>query len=148
MTTYRAPVRDMHFLLDDVLKIDRFNKLPGFSDASRDIRSAILSEAARLSEAVMHPLNARGDLEGCTRHPDATVSVPKGFREAYAQLGEGGWIGLSAPAEYGGQDLPDTLSCAVGEMFSSANVALELFSRATRALCSRWVRGIGSNLSR
>jgi acyl-CoA dehydrogenase len=136
MTTYRAPVRDMHFLLDDVLKIDRFNKLPGFSDASRDIRSAILSEAARLSEAVMHPLNARGDLEGCTRHPDATVSVPKGFREAYAQLGEGGWIGLSAPAEYGGQDLPDTLSCAVGEMFSSANVALELFSRATRAAVS------------
>jgi acyl-CoA dehydrogenase len=136
MTTYRAPVRDMHFLLDDVLKIDRFNKLPGFSDASRDIRSAILSEAARLSESVMHPLNARGDLEGCTRHPDATVSVPKGFREAYAQLGEGGWIGLSAPAEYGGQDLPDTLSCAVGEMFSSANVALELFSRATRAAVS------------
>jgi acyl-CoA dehydrogenase len=136
MTTYRAPIRDMHFLLDDVLKIDQFNNLPGFSDVSRDVRNAILSEAARLSEAVMHPLNARGDVEGCTRHPDATVSVPKGFREAYAQLGEGGWIGLSAPAEYGGQDLPDTLACAVGEMFSSANMALELFSRATRGTVS------------
>jgi hypothetical protein len=54
MTTYRAPVRDMQFLLDDVLKIDRFNNLPGFSDAPRDVRSAILSEAARLSEEVLH----------------------------------------------------------------------------------------------
>jgi alkylation response protein AidB-like acyl-CoA dehydrogenase len=132
MTTYRAPVTEMKFLLDDVLKVDRFNNLAGFSDAPRDVRDAILTEAARLSEEVLHPLNARGDLEGCTRHTDGSVSVPKGFREAYAQLGEGGWIGLSAPAEYGGQGLPSTMSCAVGEMFSSANMSLEMFSGLTR----------------
>jgi len=132
MTTYRAPVRDMNFLLDDVLKIDRLNNLPGFSEAPRDVRNAILSEAARLSEEVLHPLNARGDIDGCTRNSDATVSVPKGFREAFAQLGEGGWIGLSAPTAYGGQGLPNTLSLAVGEMFSSANMALEMFSGLTR----------------
>src|SRR5258708_30006681 len=132
MTTYRAPVRDMNFLLDDVLKIDRLNNLPGFSEAPRDVRNAILSEAARLSEEVLHPLNARGDIDGCTRNSDATVSVPKGFREAFAQLGEGGWIGLSAPTAYGGQGLPNTLSLAVAEMFSSANMALEMFSGLTR----------------
>jgi acyl-CoA dehydrogenase len=132
MTTYRAPVQDMQFLLDDVLKIDRFNNLPGFSEATRDVRTVILSEAARLSEEVLHPLNSRGDIEGCTRHDDANVSVPRGFREAYKQLGEGGWIGLSVPTEYGGQDLPATLSCAVGEMFSSANMALEMFSGLTK----------------
>ncbi|MDE5444312.1 acyl-CoA dehydrogenase [Bradyrhizobium sp. CSA207] len=132
MTTYRAPVQDLQFLLDDVLKIDRFNNLPGFSEATRDVRTAILSEAARLSEEVLHPLNSRGDIEGCTRHEDASVTLPQGFREAFKQLGEGGWIGLSGPSEYGGQDLPMTISCAVGEMFSSANMALEMFSGLTK----------------
>jgi acyl-CoA dehydrogenase len=132
MTTYRAPVRDMQFLLDDVLKIDRFNNLPGFSEAPSDVRNAILLEAARLSEEVLHPLNSRGDIEGCSRREDATVSVPNGFREAYAQLGEGGWIGLSGPSEHGGQGLPAILSCAVTEMFCSANMALEMFAGLTK----------------
>ncbi|HEX7959926.1 MAG TPA: acyl-CoA dehydrogenase C-terminal domain-containing protein [Terriglobales bacterium] len=132
MTTYRAPVRDIQFLLDDVFKIHRYDNLPGFSEAPRDVRSAILTEAARFSEEVLHPLNSRGDIEGCTRRDDATVAVPKGFREAYAQLGEGGWIGLSGSSEYGGQDLPTTISCAVSEMFSSANMALEMFAGLTK----------------
>ncbi|WP_050386797.1 acyl-CoA dehydrogenase C-terminal domain-containing protein [Bradyrhizobium pachyrhizi] len=132
MTVYRAPVREMQFLLDDVLKIDRYDNMPSFSEAPRDVRTAILSEAARLSEEILHPLNARGDLDGCTRHPDGSVSAPKGFGDAFGQLGEGGWIGLSAPTQYGGQDLPSTISCAVGEMFSSSNMALEMFSGLTR----------------
>jgi acyl-CoA dehydrogenase len=132
MTTYRAPMRDIQFLLDDVFKIDRYDNLPGFSEAPRDVRNVILSEAARLSEEVLHPLNSRGDIQGCTRHDDATVTVPNGFRDAYAQLGEGGWIGLSGPSEYGGQDLPTTISCAVGEMFCSANMALEMFAGLTK----------------
>lgn len=132
MTIYHAPVRDIHFLLDDVLKIDRFNNLPGFADASQDVRSVILSEAARFSEEILHPLNAVGDIEGCTRNADSSVSVPRGFAKAFSQLGEGGWIGLSAPVEYGGQGLPATLSFAVNEIFSSANMALEMFSSLTR----------------
>ncbi|MGY4623357.1 acyl-CoA dehydrogenase C-terminal domain-containing protein [Bradyrhizobium sp. USDA 4486] len=135
MTVYSAPVGDIHFLLDDVLKIDRYNNLPGFSDLSRDVRKAILSEAARLAEDILHPLNARGDL-GCVRNEDASVTTPKGFREAYAEVGRGGWIGLTAPAAYGGQGLPTALSCAVSEMFSSANMALEVFSALTRGAVS------------
>lgn len=132
MTIYRAPVRDLQFLLDDVLKIDRFSNLPGFSEAPRDVRTAILSEAARVSEEILHPLNARGDLEGCTRHADGSVTVPEGFQEAFSQLAEGGWIGLSAPSEYGGQGLPTVLSSAVSEMFSASNMALDMFSSLTK----------------
>ena len=79
MPTYRAPVEDVSFLLNDVFQIDRYNNLPGFSDASADVRSAIIDEAAKFSEQVLQPLNHSGDLEGCTRHDDGRVSTPKGF---------------------------------------------------------------------
>src|ERR1700751_2472209 len=106
MPIYKAPVEDVNFLLNDVFQIDRYDNLPGFSDASADVREAILSEAAKLSEEVLQPLNRVGDLEGCTRHDDGRVTTPKGFKEAFKQLVEGGWLGLSVPAEYGGQGLP------------------------------------------
>src|SRR5258705_2278024 len=105
MPTYKAPLEDVSFLLNDVFQIDRYDNLPGFSDASADVREAILSEAAKLSEEVLQPLNRVGDLEGCTRHDDGRVTTPKGFKEAFKQGAEGGWLGLSAPAEYGGQGL-------------------------------------------
>ena len=115
MPSYKAPLEDVSFLLNDVFQIDRYNNLPGFSDASADVREAILAEAAKLSEEVLQPLNRIGDLEGCTRHDDGRVTTPKGFKEAFKQLAEGGWLGLSAPAEYGGQGLPMTLSQTVNE---------------------------------
>ncbi|KIF66035.1 acyl-CoA dehydrogenase [Streptomyces sp. AcH 505] len=132
MTAYQAPLTDIQFLLNDVFQIDRFNNLAGFADASPDLREAVLIEAAKLSENVLHPLNATGDSEGCIRHDDGRVTAPRGFRDAFRRLGDGGWIGLSAPTEYGGQGLPDTLSHAVGEMFSSANMALEMYAGLTR----------------
>ena len=110
MPIYKAPVEDVSFLLNDVFQIDRYDNLPGFSDASADVREAILGEAAKLSEEVLQPLNRTGDLEGCTHHDDGSVTTPKGFKEAYKQVAEGGWLGLSAPTEYGGQGLPVTLS--------------------------------------
>src|SRR5262249_38846200 len=102
MPIYKAPVEDVQFLINDVFQIDRYDNLPGFSDASADVREAILGEAAKLSEEVLQPLNRTGDLEGCTRHDDGSVTTPKGFKEAFKQVVEGGWLGLPVPAEYGG----------------------------------------------
>jgi acyl-CoA dehydrogenase len=131
MSSYKAPLEDVSFLLNDVFQIDRYNNLPGFSDASADVREAILAEAAKLSEEVLQPLNRVGDLEGCTRHDDGRVTTPKGFKEAFRQVAEGGWLGLSAPAEYGGQGLPVTLSQTVAEFQCSANMAFAMYGGLT-----------------
>src|SRR5947209_16016546 len=131
MPIYKAPLEDVNFLLNDVFQIDRYDNLPGFSDASADVREAILGEAAKLSEQVLQPLNRVGDLEGCTRQADGSVTTPKGFKEAYRQVAEGGWLGLSAPAEYGGQGLPITLSQAVNEFQISANMAFSMYGGLT-----------------
>src|SRR6476620_11235133 len=131
MPIYKAPLEDVSFLLNDVFQIDRYDNLPGFSDASADVREAVLSEAAELSEEVLQPLNRVGDLEGCTRHDDGSVTTPKGFKEAFRQVAEGGWLGLSAPTEYGGQALPVTLSQAVNELQSAAKRALSTYGSLT-----------------
>jgi alkylation response protein AidB-like acyl-CoA dehydrogenase len=132
MPSYKAPLEDVSFLLNDVFQIDRYNNLPGFSDASADVREAILAEAAKLSEEVLQPLNRIGDIEGCTRHDDGRVTTPKGFKAAYKQLGEGGWLGLSAPPEYGGQGLPTTLTQTVNEFQMSANMAFSMYPGLTQ----------------
>jgi len=131
MPIYKAPVEDVSFLLNDVFQIDRYDNLPGFSDASSDVREAILGEAAKLSEEVLQPLNRVGDLEGCVRKDDGSVTTPKGFKEAFKQVAEGGWLGLSAPTEYGGQGLPVTLSQAVNEFQISANMAFSMYGGLT-----------------
>ena len=131
MTIYKAPVEDVTFLLNDVFQIDRYNNLPGFSDASADVRAAILDEAAKFSEKVLQPLNHSGDLEGCTRHDDGRVTTPAGFKDAFKQLADGGWLGLSGPAEYGGQGLPVTLSQAVNEFLCSSNMAFSMYGGLT-----------------
>ena len=131
MPSYKAPLEDVGFLLNDVFQFDRYNNLPGFSDASADVRKAILAEAAKLSEEVLQPLNRSGDIEGCIRHDDGRVTTPKGFKEAYKQVAEGGWLGLSAPAEYGGQGLPVALSQTVAEFQISANMAFSMYGGLT-----------------
>ena len=131
MPTYKAPIEDVSFLLNDVFQIDRYGNLPGFTDASADVREAILGEAAKLSEEVLQPLNRTGDLEGCKRNDDGSVTTPKGFKDAYKQVAEGGWLGLSAPTEFGGQGLPVTLSQAVNEFQISANMAFSMYGGLT-----------------
>ena len=108
MPTYKAPVDDVLFLLTDVFHIERHNNIPGFADASPDVVEAVLSEAAKLCEEVLLPLNRIGDIEGCRRHDDGSVTTPRGFKEAYKQVVDGGWVGISAPVEYGGQGLPSS----------------------------------------
>ena len=131
MPTYKAPVDDVMFLLSDVFHIDRYNNLPGFADATPDLVEAVLTEAAKFSEGVLTPLNRVGDKEGCKRHPDGSVTTPAGFKEAYKQLLEGGWMGASAPAEYGGQDLPLVLTQSINEFLCSANMAFAMYPGLT-----------------
>ena len=99
MPTYKAPVDDALFLLNDVVHFERYGNLPGFADASPDVVEAILREAAKFSEEVLTPLNRVGDKEGCTRHADGSVATPTGFKDAYKQIVDGGWIGISVPAD-------------------------------------------------
>jgi Acyl-CoA dehydrogenase N terminal len=84
MPTYKAPVDDALFLLNDVFHLER--NLPGFGDASPDVMEAVLREVAKFSEEVLTPLNRVGDREGCTRHADASVTTPTGFKDAFKQL--------------------------------------------------------------
>src|SRR6185503_20070725 len=132
MPTYKAPVDDALFLLNDVFHLDRYGNLPGFAEASPDTVEAVLREAAKFSEAVLTPLNRVGDKEGCERHPDGSVSTPAGFKDAFKQLVEGGWIGISAPEEFGGQGLPATLTSIVNEFFCSANMAFAMYPGLTQ----------------
>src|SRR5256885_16780773 len=120
MPIYKAPVEDVNFLLNDVFQIDRYDNLPGFSDASADVRKAVLSEAAKLSEEVLQPLNRVGDIEGCIRHDDGSVTTPKGFKQAFKQVAEGGWLGLSGPPQYGGRGVPPTPGPSPTEILCSA----------------------------
>src|SRR5437868_5238850 len=132
MPTYKAPVQEVEFLLNDVFHIERYDNLPGFSDASPDVVAAILEEAGKFAEGVLQPLNRLGDLEGCKRHPDGRVTTPKGFPQAFKQLSEAGWIGISAPTEYGGQGLPTMVTSCVGEFMNSANMAFAMYSGLTQ----------------
>jgi 3-(methylsulfanyl)propanoyl-CoA dehydrogenase len=129
---YKAPVEDVLFLLNDVFRVDRYDNLPGFADASADVREAVLAEAARFCEQVLTPLNRTGDREGCVRHGDGSVTTPKGFKEAFKQYVDGGWMGISAPAEFGGQGLPEALTVAVNEMMGSANMAFSMYAGLTQ----------------
>ncbi|TLY53493.1 MAG: acyl-CoA dehydrogenase [Gammaproteobacteria bacterium] len=125
MSTYRAPLADMRFVLFDLLKVEaQYARLPGGENATRDTVDAILDEAAKFCEQVLAPLNASGDEQGCTLDKaTATVTTPKGFKEAYAQYIEGGWSSLNAPEQYGGQYLPDSLGAPLKEMLDSANLS-------------------------
>ena len=132
MPTYKAPVDDALFLLNDVFHIDRYGNLPGFSDASPDVVEAVLREAAKFSEEVLTPLNRVGDKEGCKRAANGSVTTPTGFKDAYKQIIDGGWIGISVPAEYGGQGLPATMTVMVNEFLCSANMAFAMYPGLTQ----------------
>ncbi len=131
MPTYRAPVEETLFILDDVLGYERYGNLAGFSDVSRDVVEAVLNEAAKIAEDVLQPINMSGDRQGCTRNADGTVTTPKGFKKAYAAYAEGGWQGLAIPEAFGGQGLPHVVQTAVSEYMSSANMAFAMYPGLT-----------------
>ncbi|MBE3639466.1 acyl-CoA dehydrogenase C-terminal domain-containing protein [Mangrovicoccus algicola] len=125
MPSYTAPTADIQFVLQDLLGVaDR--DLPGYADLDADFTRQVLEEAGRLATGVLAPLNAVGDRQGC-RLENGAVRTPDGFREAYRQVCDGGWIGLDCDPDYGGQGMPYVLNCAVGEMFVSANMAFNMY---------------------
>jgi alkylation response protein AidB-like acyl-CoA dehydrogenase len=126
MSTYRAPLADMLFVLNELAGLGEVAKLPGCEEATRDTVAAILEEAAKFATEVLDPLNRAGDVEGSKRHPDGSVTTPKGFKEAYHQFVENGWNGLTKPTAYGGQGLPQLVSTPVEEMWHAANMAFDL----------------------
>ena len=139
--TYQPPVRDHVFLLRDVLQIEKYADLPAFADAAMDVVEQIIEEGGRFAAEVLAPLNAIGDKEGCTWRPDNTVTTPTGFKEAYAQLVEGGWPAIGAEPAYGGQGLPHVVNLSFSEMSSSANMAFSMYPGLTHGCYSAILNG-------
>ena len=134
MASYTPPIRDMQFVLHEVLAVESAG-IPGYEELERDFTAAVLDEAGRISAEVLAPLNDVGDAQGCTLS-GGVVTTPEGFRDAYARICEGGWIGLDADPEYGGQGMPYLLGTAVGEMFVSANMAFNMYQGLTHGAYS------------
>ncbi|MEX1206536.1 MAG: acyl-CoA dehydrogenase C-terminal domain-containing protein [Dongiaceae bacterium] len=122
MPTYKAPLRDIRFVLHELLQVAQLTELPGYGEATPDTIDAVLEEAAKLCEAVLAPLNRTGDEEGC-HYENGTVRAPAGFKEAYRVFVEAGWSGLACDPAYGGQGLPKVLNTAFEEMICSANLS-------------------------
>ncbi|NNM98352.1 MAG: acyl-CoA dehydrogenase [Candidatus Eremiobacteraeota bacterium] len=121
MSTYRAPLRDMQFVLRELAGIDEVAKLPGNED-TLDVLDSILEEAGAFATGVLDPLNHSADKEGCSIDANGNVTTPKGFKEAYKKFADAGWIGLPVPAEYGGQGLPQLLLGPTLEMWNGSNI--------------------------
>ncbi|MDF0596107.1 acyl-CoA dehydrogenase C-terminal domain-containing protein [Psychromarinibacter halotolerans] len=134
MPSYTAPLKDQQFLLHEVLKVSDAG-IPGYDELDRDFTGAVLEEAGKIASEVLQPLNPVGDRQGCTLE-NGVVRTPDGFKAAYDQLREGGWMGLDADPDYGGQGMPFLLSSAVGEMFVSANMALNMYQGLTHGAYS------------
>jgi len=137
MTIYKAPLDDQRYTLFDVLGAEAvLTKLQGGEGHTRDLLDAVLEEAGRLSEAVLAPVNASGDEEGC-RFDKAThaVTTPKGFKEAFKAFAEGGWTGLTQAEHFGGQALPNVMGTATTEIFQSGNLAWSLYPLLSEGAC-------------
>ncbi|WP_020424625.1 acyl-CoA dehydrogenase C-terminal domain-containing protein [Sphingomonas sp. Mn802worker] len=127
MPQYTPPVRDTRFVLEHVVGLDRYANVSGFAAATPDTVDAVLEEGGRFVAEVLFPLNQSGDLEGCTRHEDGSVTTPKGFKDAYDKFVESGWGTLSAPEAFGGQGMPHVVSTAFQEYMISANMAFAMY---------------------
>lgn len=142
MPKYTPPVRDTRFVLDKVIGIDRYADLPAFAPATPEMVSAVLEEGGKFVSEVIFPVNQIGDLQGCTRHEDGSITTPDGFKEAYAKFVESGWGTLSAPEAYGGQNMPHVIATAFEEYLISSNMAFAMYPGLTHgAIAALLVKG-------
>ncbi|WP_267393005.1 MULTISPECIES: acyl-CoA dehydrogenase C-terminal domain-containing protein [unclassified Sphingomonas] len=130
MQVYTAPLRDMRFVLHELFADDQFAGLPAHAEFTPDLLDAVLEEAGRMAQDILLPLNASGDLEGCTLE-NGVVRTPTGFKAAYDQFREGGWAALASPPEWGGQGLPETINKLVEEMICATNLSFSLYPGLT-----------------
>jgi len=135
MPEYKAPLRDMRFLIDHVFDFHTQYAALGAHDASPDMVNAILEEGAKFCENVLAPLNRSGDEEGC-HFDNGVVTTPAGFKQAFAQYVEGGWHGLAADPAYGGQGLPSSLGLVISEMVASSNTSWGMYPGLTHGAMS------------
>jgi len=127
MPEFKAPLRDIKFVMSELLDSDsHYAQLPGAQDATPDMVDAIIQEGGKFCEQVLSPLNQVGDREGCTWSEDG-VATPTGFKEAYQQYIEGGWPSMTAPVEYGGQGLPESVGLVISEMVGTSNWAWGMY---------------------
>ncbi|WP_438955309.1 acyl-CoA dehydrogenase C-terminal domain-containing protein [Cognatiyoonia sp.] len=134
MPSYTAPTKDLQFVLHDLLKVSE-QDIPGFSELDRDFTAAVLEEAGKVSSEVLAPLNVVGDTEGCVLE-NGVVRTPKGFKEAFEQMKEGGWTAMDVPEEFGGQGLPYVMHTAAQEPMVSANMAFNMYQGLTHGALS------------
>jgi butyryl-CoA dehydrogenase len=126
MASYKAPLRDMRFVLFELMEGDRIASLPGYEEFTRDLIDPVLEEAAKICEEVLHPINRSGDEEGCA-FENGVVRTPKGFPEAYRLFREGGWTSIACDPAYGGQGMPKSINILVEEMICSANLSFGMY---------------------
>jgi alkylation response protein AidB-like acyl-CoA dehydrogenase len=128
MTTYRAPLRDIQFLLNNVFDVGQlFSGMPDTAEVTADLITAIVEEAGKITEGLLCPINRSGDAEAC-HFENGEVTTPKGFKEAYKAYSEGGWSGLTGDVNYGGQGMPKMLSAVIEEMSFAANSSFALYT--------------------
>ena len=131
MPEYKAPLRDMQFVLHDVFKAEQlWETMPAMEEVNRELADAILEESAKINESLIAPLSQPGHEEGVT-WADGVVTTPKGYPDAFKQLADGGWGGLSGAPEYGGQTMPKMLVLLFEEMLYSSNIAMGLYLTLT-----------------
>ena len=131
MPIYEAPLRDMKFVMQEMLNVAQLTEYERFTEADTDTLDAILEQSGKFSSEVLAPLNVIGDQEGCTRNADGSVTTPTGFKDAYKQVVEGGMMGLAHSPEYGGMGMPGVWHIAAGEMQSAANMAFAMYPGLT-----------------
>lgn len=126
MAAYKAPLRDMRFVMNELFSGETLHQLPGYEDMTPDVIDAVLEEAAKICEQVLHPINRSGDEEGCT-YENGVVRTPKGFREAYQTFCDGGWTSIACKPEFGGQGMPKLVNSMVEEMICSSNLSFGMY---------------------
>src|SRR5687768_2005560 len=126
MPSYKAPLDDIRFVLDELLDVGQLSRLPGYEEATSDVLLSVLEEGGRMCESVLAPLNQSGDAEGC-RWENGMVRTPTGFPEAYREFVAGGWPAMIGSPEYGGQGLPHLTRNVFNEMLCSANLSFAMY---------------------